>query len=400
MFLKICYVCALLFPLNIFAATNALTSDQLGDLADKNAQIKTKIKELDVVGEKLVAAKAKRRSAADSIDRLEDENDTALSKLERLQQIDREDPDAIAPERLAAAKDTNRKAKAALRTAIENRDDAESELKSLKNSANEKYEEFKRLEDSFERDVDTAVTTQVDRQIRAMQASKEVTGFGRVSCGDDSPRVCKERALKAAEQDASEKGSIVFVNSFTEIKNFKLSKEEVRSEVSATLSGKEVLSQKMIGEAEGWEASIKAKVDPVIGDALRDQMAEATRAEIYSSVGGKVDPSQVKNPANMGEYDAPKQVKEKERKLTETDSRAARKAAREEEARRRAEERARAEEEARAAVIARIEAQAAEERRRALEERIRAAEERRRVEDAKRRAEDERRRGAMPTFSF
>ncbi|MDP2805127.1 MAG: hypothetical protein Q8O24_04225, partial [Gallionellaceae bacterium] len=181
---------------------------------------------------------------------------------------------------------------------------------------------------------------------------------------------------------------------------FKLSKEEVRSEVSATLSNKEVISQKMIGEAEGWEASIKAKVDPVIGDALRDQMAEGVRAEIYSAVGGKVDPSQVRNPATSEEYEAPKQVKEKERKVPEADSRAARKAAREEEARRKAEE-------ARAAVAARLEAQAAEERRRALEERIRAAEERRRIEDerrraeeAKRRAEEEKRRSSVPTFSF
>ncbi|MEI7841616.1 MAG: hypothetical protein WCI39_01180 [Gallionellaceae bacterium] len=390
---KILFVCALLLPINLLAANGSLSSSQLGELSDKNAQIKAKIRELDEVGSRLVSAKARQRSAADSIDRLEEDSDAALAKLDRLQQIDREDPDAVAPEKIAAAKDANRKAKAALKAAAENRDAAADELKSLNNSANEKYEEFKRLEDSFERDVDTAVNTQVDKQIRAMQASKEVTGFGRVSCGDDSPRVCKERALKAAEQDASEKGSIVFVNSFTEIKNFKLSKEEVRSEVSATLSNKEVLSQKMIGEAEGWEASIKAKVDPVIGDALRDQMAEGTRAEIYSSAGGKVDPSQVRNPVTADESSYTKPTKEKERKVTEGDSRAARKAAREEEARRKAEE-------ARAAVAARLEAQAAEERRRALEERIRAAEERRRIEDERRRAAEEKRRSSVPTFSF
>jgi hypothetical protein len=172
-----------------------------------------------------------------------------------------------------------------------------------------------------------------------------------------------------------------------------LSKEEVRSEVSATLSNKEVLSQKMIGEAEGWEASIKAKVNPVIGDALRDQMAEGARAEIYSTVGGKVDPSQVRNPAAVDETDYPKRSKEKERKVNESDSRASRKSAREEDARRKAEE-------ARAAVAARIEAQSAEERRRALEERIRAAEERRRIEEERRRAEEEKRRSSVPTFSF
>jgi hypothetical protein len=383
----------LLLPINLLAAPSSTSFAQQGELSNKNAQIKAKISELDEVGRQLVSAKAKKKSAADSIERLEEESEAALAKLDRLQQADRDDPDLVAPEKITAAKDANRKAKAALRIANENSNAASEELKSLNNSAFEKFEEFKRLESAFERDVDAAVISQVDRQIRAMQASKEVTGFGRVSCGDDSPKKCKERALKAAEQDASEKGSVVFVNSFTEIKNFQLSKEEVRSEVSATLSNKEVLSQKMIGEAEGWEATIKAKVDPVIGETLRDQMAEGTRAEIFSSVGGKVDPSQVRNPATADKPSNPKPGKEKERKMTEADSRAARKAAREEESRRMAEE-------ARAAAYARQEEQAAEVRRVALEERSRAAEERRRIEEESRRAAEEKRRSAMPTFSF
>jgi DNA repair exonuclease SbcCD ATPase subunit len=204
---KIILVCALLLPINLLAASGTLSSSQLGELSDKNAQIKAKIKELDEVAKRLVSARAKQRSATDSIARLEEESDAALTKLERLQQIDREEPDAVAPEKLTAAKDANRKAKLALITATESRDAAVEDVKSLSNSANEKYEEFKRLENAFERDIDTEVGTQVDRQIRAMQASKEVTGFGRVSCGDDSPRMCKEKALKAAEQDASEKGT-------------------------------------------------------------------------------------------------------------------------------------------------------------------------------------------------
>ncbi len=399
MFKNFLFVCVLLLPFSSMAANSSLSSSQMSDLSDKNSQIKAKISELDEIAKKIVAAKARKRSAVDSIDRLEEESDAALAKLEKLQQIDREDPEAIAPEKLAAAKDANRKIKASLKTANESKDSASEDLKSLNNSANENYEEFKRLQNAFERDVDTAVTSQVDRQIRAMQVAKEVTGFGRVSCGDDPPKVCKERALKAAEQDASEKGSIVFVNSFTEIKNFKLSKEEVRSEVSATLSNKEVVSQKMIGEAEGWESVIKAKVEPVIGDSLRDQMAEGTTAEIYSAVGGKVDYAQVRNPASLDEEEAPKR-KEKERKVQEADSRAARKAARDEEARRKAEERAREVEEARLEAEERRAALAQEERRRALEERIRAAEERRQAEEAKRRKEEEKRRASVPTFNF
>lgn len=379
-------VLILLLPLQVWAASSTLPPEMLRDLSDKNAQIKAKVKELDEISRKLVAAKALKRSSADSIERLEEESAAALAKLEKLQEIDRDEPDAIPPEKLTAAKEANRKAKAALRVATENRDEAASELRALNNSATEQYEEFKRLENSFERDVDTAVSTQVDRQIRAMQASKEVTVTVRTACGeDDSRKECKEKSLNAAEREASEKGSVVFVNSFTEIKNFKLSKDEVRSEVRATLSNKDVVQNVSVtGETLVVETILKARVEPVLGDNLRDQMSEGVRAEIYAAVGGKIDYDQVRNPVSNEDSEVP--VKRKIKTKVDPDSKEAKRAARAEEERRRLEE-------ARAAAEERRAAAAAEERRRIYEAQQRAEQERRAAEMEKRKA-------AVPTFSF
>ena len=125
-----------------------------------------------------------------------------------------------------------------------------------------------------------------------------MTATEKVSCGDDSIPACKERSKKASELKASEMGSVVFVNSLTEVKNFKLSKEVLRSEVQATLSNQVFTNQQMVGDAE-YQTTITANVEPVIGDTLRAQMAEVIRAQVYVIVGGKIDFSPIQNPSPM-----------------------------------------------------------------------------------------------------
>jgi hypothetical protein len=146
--------------------------------------------------------------------------------------------------------------------------------------------------------VDRVVETQLQERLRVLQVKKEVTVTEKVACGDDSIPVCKERSKKAAEQKASETGSVVFVNSLTEVKNFKLSKEDIRSEVQATLSNKVFTNQHMVGETE-YETTITANVEPAIGDSLREQMAGAVRSQVYDIIGGRIDFSQVQNPAQQ-----------------------------------------------------------------------------------------------------
>ncbi len=279
-----------------FAASFSIDQQQLHDLRDQRVLLTSKVKELDEVNKQITVAQADRRAAIASIRRLEGENEQARAKLEKLQEFDRDNPGTISQEQLHAAEDQNREAFRLLKEAKDKKVAAETRINVLNVDASTKYADFLRLQKSFERDVDRVVDEQLQERLRAVQVKKEISATEKVACGDDSIPVCKERSKKAAELKATEMGSVVFVNSLTEVKNFKLSKEELRSEVQATLSNKAFSNQHMVGEAE-YETTITATVEPVIGDTLREQMAAVIRSQVYEMAGGKIDLSQVQNPS-------------------------------------------------------------------------------------------------------
>lgn len=288
-----------LVPACAFAGSFAIPPELLADLRDQRVLLARKVKELDEVTKQIVVVKADEQSATSSIRRLESDLNQAKVKLEKLQAFDRDNPGTISQEQLRAAEDQNRQAFRALKEAIDKKAGAEAKINSLNVDMSAKYADFLRLQKSFERDVNRVVDSQLQERLRVLQVKKEVSAIEKVACGDDSIPVCKERSKKAAELKASEMGSVVFVNSLTEVKNFKLTKEELRSEVQATLSNKVFSNQHMVGEAE-YETTITANVEPVIGNTIREQMAGVIRSQVYDMVGGKIDFSQVQNPSISG----------------------------------------------------------------------------------------------------
>lgn len=281
-----------------FAGQIVIAPDELRDLKEQRALLGAKIKELDNIGKQIAAAQAEKSAAKASIRRQEAESNEARIKLGKLQDFDRDNPGEISPKQLNAAVDRNKQAFSALQEAKEKLASADSSINSLGSEASTQYAEYLRMQKSFERDVNRVVDVHVDEQIRVLQVAKEVEVTERVACGEDSIPVCKERSKKAAELKATERGSVVFVNSFTEVKNFKLTKEELRSEVQATLTNKVFSNQHFVGDSE-YETTIKASVVPAISDALRGQIAGAIRSEVYGIVGGRIDYSQVQNPSQL-----------------------------------------------------------------------------------------------------
>lgn len=282
----------------VFAAPIVIAPEQVRDLKDQRALLGAQIKKLDNISKQIASVQAEKSAAKASVQQQEAESKEARTKLEKLQNFDRDNPGEISPAQLNAAVDRNKQAFSALKEAREHVVNADARTNSLSSEASTQYAEFLRLQKSFERDVSRVVDGQVDQQIRGLQVSKDVEVTERVPCGDDSIPVCKERSKKAAELKATERGSVVFVNSFTEVKNFKLSKEELRSEVQATLTNKVFSNQHMVGETE-YETTIKATVVPAISDSLREQIAGAMRSEVYAVVGGKIDYSQVQDPSKL-----------------------------------------------------------------------------------------------------
>ncbi len=298
----------------VFSSTSTLATsfviapELLSDLRDQRILLAGKVKELDEVGKQIVVTQANKRSAVASIRRLEVESEQSRARLEKLQGFDRDNPGTISSDQVRAAEDQNRAVFRALKEARGKKSEAEVRINVLSVDASGKYAEFLRLQKSFERDASRVVETQLRERLRVLQVKKDVSATEKVACGDDSIPVCKERSKKAVELKASEMGSVVFINSLTEVKNFKLSKEVLRSEVQATLSNKVFSNQRMVGETE-YETTITANVEPVIGDALREQMAGVIRSQVYDIVGGKIDFSQVQNPSQFTEEDDETQAK-------------------------------------------------------------------------------------------
>jgi hypothetical protein len=280
------------------AASIVIAPEQLRDLKDQRALLGAQIKKLDNITKQIASVQAEKNSAKASIRQQEAESKEARIKLEKLQNFDRDNPGEISPAQLNAAVDRNKQAFNALKEAKELVANTDAKINSLSGEGSTQYAEFLRLQKSFERDVSRVVDVYVDEQIRTLQISKDVEVTERVPCGEDSIPVCKERSKKAAELKATERGSIVFVNSFTEVKNFKLSKEELRSEVQATLTNKVFSNQHFVNDSE-YETTIKATVVPAISNSLREQIAGAIRSEVYAIVGGKIDYSQVRDPSRF-----------------------------------------------------------------------------------------------------
>lgn len=281
-----------------FAASVVIAPEQLRDLKEQRNLLGAQIKKLDNISKQIAAVQAEKSSAQASIRQLEAESKEARIKLEKLQNFDRDNPGSISQKQLNESADRNRQAFSAVKEAKEHVASADAKINSLNSEASTQYAEFLRLQKSFERDVGRVVDVHVDEQIRMLQISKEVEVTERVPCGEDSIPVCKERSKKAAELKATERGSVVFVNSFTEVKNFKLSKEELRSEVQATLTNKVFSNQHFVNDSE-YETTIKATVVPAISNSLREQIAGAIRSEVYAVVGGRIDYSQVRDPSRL-----------------------------------------------------------------------------------------------------
>lgn len=279
---------------NAYGGKFVIPPEARKDLTEQRALLGEIVRKLDETSRRIATTNSDITSASDSITFHEKESQKAKAQLERKQAYDRDNPGEIV-EQLRAAEEKNIESARALSEAKDRRAKYEAELIAHKKLAARQYNEFLKQQKSFEREIDRVVEVGLQERLSSLQVSKVVEVTERVPCGNDPIPVCKERSKKAAELKASEQGSVVLINSLTEIKNFKMTKDELRSEVRATLSNKTFSNQHLIGETE-YETTITANVEPVVGDALSKQISDNIRSDIYSQVGGRIDYRHIQNP--------------------------------------------------------------------------------------------------------
>ncbi|MDX8377786.1 MAG: SUMF1/EgtB/PvdO family nonheme iron enzyme [Mariprofundales bacterium] len=132
-----------------------------------------------------------------------------------------------------------------------------------------RYAILKQKRESLEQSLivlgDKLLVAQAQHQQRAaiLKTVKIVTVRGEASCGNDSIKVCKQHALEQAKRMAVEEGANTLINTFSEVNNFTLITDEIRSNIQATILQYKVIDTGFIGES-GFFYIIRAKVKPKI----------------------------------------------------------------------------------------------------------------------------------------
>lgn len=266
------------------AQGSAVSNDDIRDLRAQQQRLEEKLKTLGEQSKTIFAIQAEIDSTRASLGRLQANNERAGKRLEALQDVERKNPDSIQPEKLREAEEENRRTYRALTDARDNIGKLESRLLDIRMSVVQENATFDQLRREHEGRIDALVHRQVEERTRALQVKKSVEATGTAGCEQLTLAACRQLSQKNAELKASEQGSVVVIDSMTEVRNFKLTKEELRSTVSALLSDVTVLEQKLVDE-QYYQTRISATVTPAISPALRRQLRESARSDLMARLG-------------------------------------------------------------------------------------------------------------------
>lgn len=100
---------------------------------------------------------------------------------------------------------------------------------------------------------------------REVEQERTVRARGEASCGNMSIEACKRLALEQARRNAAETGSAVIIDSFTEVQDFQLTRDEIRSHLSAIVLRHQVIAEGFIGHSGFFydiEAVVKGQIPP------------------------------------------------------------------------------------------------------------------------------------------
>lgn len=152
---------------------------------------------------------------------------------------------------------------------------AVEQQKSLKSSINGIHEQM--------------ASAALQQRLQGINQPRSISVETRETCGADNitQRACRDQAKAKAERQAAEKGSVVMVESVTEIKNFNMTKDEIKSRLKVRLSNIQVTRDdiNLTADKSGWvvDYAITATVTPVVTDEMRNEMKAQIMAEISGS---------------------------------------------------------------------------------------------------------------------
>ena len=146
-------------------------------------------------------------------------------------------------------------------------------------------EQEKNIRKSIDGIHEQLASTELQKRLQGLNQSKQISVEVRETCSlDVTQRACRDQAKTKAERQAAEKGSVVMVESVTEIKNFNMTRDEIKSRVKVRISNIQVTRDNydLTADKSGWtvDYAITATVTPVMTEDMRQDMKAQIIAEI------------------------------------------------------------------------------------------------------------------------
>ena len=282
---------ALVFSASAMADNNQHQLDQLQDYNRQLHQANEKVSKSKIRYETLKIEQSVSQSKLRTLKATVDEE---RKKLKDLRAAEEQFPKIDFSNQLSQQRSVWQKANREYLTHSEYVAALDGKINESRASYNIALRQQKNIQESIDNISGQLANTELQKRLRKIQKSKRINIAVRETCSltvtkDD----CRDKARVKAERKASEKGSVVVVESVTEVKNFNLSKDEVRSRVKARISDIRVTkdSYDLTADKSGWvvDYGISALVTPVVTTQMRNDLKNQIILGLNSGAGSMSD---------------------------------------------------------------------------------------------------------------
>jgi hypothetical protein len=221
----------------------------------------------------------------------------AQNRRRRLEDLDIQDPGAVNPASL-------QRMRAQTDQLVNDRRELVEKINETKANSSDSVAEREDLRLQVvraQREYDTLVNFFIDKVVERRRGDLEKTTRVRVSaevgCDDLTVSGCRTKAMKEAERKAAERGSVVFMESVTEINNMNISRDQIKSTTNAKLERVEVHQQGFINDTT-YKVELSADVTTRVVDEVLADLRQSIKRTVEVEVGGLRQMRAVNNIAN------------------------------------------------------------------------------------------------------
>ena len=255
----------------------------------KKSELATVNGELDRAKVGYQSVKIEMNTVNSKLDSLQSDVNAAKAKLDKLRNFEDQNPEMDFSDKIGEQRGIWKKTNQEYLSTKEYIGSLNTKVREYKTQYDIALNKKKNLEATLQRFSDDLAGAQVNEKLKQINKSKRISIKVRETCSLNKTKdQCRDQARVKAERQAAEQGSLVVVDTVTEIKNFNLTKDEARSRVSARVSDIKILKDTfdLTADKSGWQVDyeISALVTPVVTAQMREELKQQAMASLNSGV--------------------------------------------------------------------------------------------------------------------